>query len=60
MAKARCPECGAEVDLGPSPEPGDVVECPECGARLVIKRSGRRYRLEPAEEEFEEGFEEEE
>jgi lysine biosynthesis protein LysW len=34
--RARCPSCGAWVNLRDYAEVWDVVECPECNTRLEV------------------------
>jgi len=31
-----CPECGAELDLVPDVEEGEIVVCPDCGVELEV------------------------
>ncbi|MFZ0995750.1 MAG: lysine biosynthesis protein LysW [Candidatus Dormiibacterota bacterium] len=35
-AAKRCPDCGAELDLGEVQEVGDLVDCPNCGATFEL------------------------
>lgn len=32
--EARCPECDAEVPVGPDLELGEILVCPDCGTEL--------------------------
>jgi alpha-aminoadipate carrier protein LysW len=32
----ECPECGAELDLAPDLEEGEIIVCPECGTELEV------------------------
>jgi len=36
--KAKCPTCGAMIDLGNDVEKGDQVKCPHCGEVLKVVR----------------------
>ncbi len=33
---AECPECAAELELGPDVEAGEIVVCPDCGVELEV------------------------
>jgi len=38
---ARCPDCGALVEVPPGSRPGDLVECPNCAGHLLrLKEAG--------------------
>ena len=32
----ECPECGAELELAPDVEEGEIIVCPDCGVELEI------------------------
>jgi alpha-aminoadipate carrier protein LysW len=32
----ECIECGAELELGPDLEVGEILVCPDCGAELEV------------------------
>lgn len=32
----KCPECDAEVKVGPDPIKGEVVACPDCVTELEV------------------------
>ena len=32
----NCLECGAELDLAPDVEVGEIVVCPDCGIELEV------------------------
>lgn len=32
----ECPECAAELDLGPDLEEGEIIVCPDCGTELEV------------------------
>ncbi len=34
--KTKCPDCQQEIELGPEPVVGDVIECEHCAAELEI------------------------
>lgn len=53
MPRAKCPVCGARIEIGEDVEEGDIIECPGCGSKLVVSKKGRRISLEPLEEEGE-------
>lgn len=36
VAEAKCPDCGAELDLRDALEVGDLVDCPSCGATFEL------------------------
>ena len=41
---ARCPDCGAEVELPEKITSGDLVECPNCaGHALRVRTEGGRW-----------------
>ncbi len=48
--KAKCPVCGADVELPDDVMDGEIVECPSCGAQLEVKKSGDKIELKLAEE----------
>jgi alpha-aminoadipate carrier protein LysW len=48
----ECPECGAELDLAPNVEEGEIVVCPDCGVELeVLSVSPLIVELAPEVEE---------
>ena len=50
--KAACPECGADVELGPKVEKGEIVQCSDCGSDLeVVNTTPVELALAPEEEE---------
>jgi alpha-aminoadipate carrier protein LysW len=32
----ECPECGADLDLAPDVEEGEIVVCSDCGVELEV------------------------
>ncbi len=34
----ECIECGAELDLAPDLEVGEILVCPDCGAELEVMK----------------------
>ena len=48
--KAKCPVCGAEIELPDDVMDGEIVECESCGAQLEVKRAGDKVELKVAEE----------
>ena len=49
---AKCPECAADVKLGPDVEKGEIVPCSDCGAELeVVAMDPAELKLAPEEEE---------
>ncbi len=50
--QAECPECGAEITLGPKTVKGEILTCDECGVELeVISLDPPHLELAPEEEE---------
>ncbi len=48
----ECPECGAIIELDEDEtEIGQEIECPECGTILILRKRGKKFFLEPLEEE---------
>ena len=48
--KVKCPKCGAEIELDPKTQEGEVIECPDCGCELEIVKKGTRLDVEALEE----------
>lgn len=49
---AECPECAAEITLGPKTVKGEILTCDECGAELeVVSLDPPTLELAPDEEE---------
>ncbi len=48
--KAKCPVCGAEIELPDDVMDGEIIECEACGAQLEVKREGDKVELKVAEE----------
>lgn len=49
---AECPECAAEINLGPKTVKGEILVCEDCGAELeVISLDPPQVDLAPEEEE---------
>ncbi len=48
--KVKCPQCGAEIELDPKTQEGEVIECPDCGCELEIVKKGTRLDVEALEE----------
>jgi len=38
IAKARCPDCDAELEVPADTESGEIVSCPGCGLELEVKQ----------------------
>ena len=38
IAKAKCPDCDAELDVPSDTETGEIVSCPGCGLELEVKQ----------------------
>lgn len=38
MKKAKCPDCGAELEVPENVMMGEVLSCPDCGLELEVKR----------------------
>jgi alpha-aminoadipate carrier protein LysW len=38
MAKAKCPDCDADLDVPQDTEKGEIVSCPGCGLELEVKQ----------------------
>lgn len=52
MKPVTCPECGAELELDPATEVGEIVVCPDCGVDLeVTGLSPAEVALAPMEAE---------
>ncbi len=52
--KAKCPECGGEIDVPEDVISGEIVSCPDCGLDLEVKiDENGAIALEPAEIEGE-------
>ena len=52
MNTAECPECGAEIQLGPKTVVGEILTCDECGLELeVTSLEPPTLELAPEEEE---------
>lgn len=50
MERARCPECGYEVEIAPDIELGEIIVCDNCGADLIVATI-KPVTLESFEEE---------
>jgi len=37
MEPAKCPECGAKIDVPNDVLKGDIITCPDCGLELKVK-----------------------
>jgi len=37
-AKAKCPDCDADLDVPADTEKGEIVSCPGCGLELEVKQ----------------------
>jgi len=48
--KVRCPKCGAEIEIDPKTQEGEIIECPDCGTELEIVKKGLRFDVEAIEE----------
>ncbi len=49
---AECPECGAEIELGPKTVKGEIITCEDCGVELeVVNLDPPTLELAPEEEE---------
>ena len=33
---AECPVCGAQINLAPNAEEGEIMSCPDCGSELEV------------------------
>ncbi len=38
-ARAKCPECDADVPVGQDAVKGEIVLCPDCGAELEVRET---------------------
>ena len=38
MNTAKCPDCGAELDVPEDTEKGEILSCPGCGLELEVKQ----------------------
>ncbi len=48
----ECPECGAQIDLAPDTEGGEILACHDCGVELeVISLNPPTLELAPEVEE---------
>ena len=36
MSHPECPECGAELEVEPDVEEGEIIVCPDCGVELEV------------------------
>jgi alpha-aminoadipate carrier protein LysW len=36
QSMAECLECGAELELAPDVEEGEIIVCPDCGVELEV------------------------
>ena len=36
MERVLCPECEAELALGPNVEESEIIVCPDCGVELEV------------------------
>jgi alpha-aminoadipate carrier protein LysW len=52
--KVKCPQCGAEIELDPKTQEGEIIECPDCGCELEVIKKGNRLDVEAIEETWEE------
>jgi len=48
----ECPECGAQINLAPDTEEGEIITCPDCGVELeVVSLNPPTLELAPEVEE---------
>jgi len=47
--KVKCPCCGAEIELDPKTQEGEIIECPECSCELEVVRKGAKFDVEATE-----------
>jgi alpha-aminoadipate carrier protein LysW len=38
MEKAKCPDCGAELEASDEVTLGEIINCPGCGLELEVKQ----------------------
>jgi len=50
MVRLECPVCEEEIELE-APEHGEIIECSWCSSKLMVRRIGKQWLLEVAEEE---------
>lgn len=49
--KAKCKECGADIEIPEDALPGEIVSCPDCGLEYeVVSIQGEKVELKLAEE----------
>lgn len=48
--KVKCPQCGAEIELDPKTQEGEIIECTDCACELEIVKKGSKFDVEAIEE----------